>query len=144
MKKTFFSVLQKEVAAIDDALSSKREEKIIEKYIFSEGKSPKAVINGKEYILFNSNDYLGLRFNSRAISEEEKNSRIFGTGPGAVRFISGTTLPHRTLEKVLGKFHGRDDAIVFSSGFATNLAVIMCLVKGQRKNTLVESNVYVI
>ncbi len=144
MKQHFYDILKKEVADIDASHSAKRQEKIIEKYVFPEGKSPRAMINGKEYILFNSNDYLGLRFNKEAIKQEAKTAEIFGTGPGAVRFISGSTLPHRQLEQALAKFHGRDDAIVFSSGFATNLAVIMTLVKGQRKTTVVESNVYVI
>lgn len=144
MKKSFYDILTKEVAEIDAAHGTKRREKIIEKYVFPGGKSPRAVIDGKEYTLFNSNDYLGLRFNKDAIKNEEKTAEIFGTGPGAVRFISGSTLPHRLLEKALAKFHGRDDAIVFSSGFATNLSVIMTLVKGQRKTTVVESNVYVI
>jgi len=51
---------------------------------------------------------------------------------------------HRDLEKALANFHGQDDAMVFSSAFATNLAVLFSLIKGQSKDSLVGDEVLVI
>jgi glycine C-acetyltransferase len=140
----FFDLLQKEVDRLKFGGLSKSDEKIIEGFKFHSVDSPRAIVNGKEYILFNSNDYLGLRFNKSVKEAESDNSMKFGSGPGAVRFISGTLAVHRELEKKLAEFHAREDAILFSSAFAANLATIFCLVKGQNKDSLVGGKVLVI
>ncbi len=141
-RKNFFSVLHQEVDRIDKAKTSKRFEKIIDG--FTKEKSPKAIINKKKFQVFNSNDYLGLRHHPALKKAEHQATEIFGTGPGAVRFISGSLKIHRNLERALSIFHKRDDAMVFSSSFATNLAVLYCLIAGQNKDSLVDSNVIVI
>ncbi|MEK7597593.1 MAG: aminotransferase class I/II-fold pyridoxal phosphate-dependent enzyme [Patescibacteria group bacterium] len=141
-RKNFFSVLSQEIDRIDKAKTSKRFEKIIA--TFTKEKSPKAIIGGKKYQVFNSNDYLGLRHSLSLKKAEHQASEIFGTGPGAVRFISGSLKVHRDLEKTLALFHKKDDAMVFSSSFAANLAVLFCLIAGQNKDSLIDSNVIVI
>ncbi len=141
-KNNFFQTLQSEVARIDSAHTSKRHEKVIER--FTSDDSPKAVIGGREYSVFNSNDYLGLRHSHVLKSAEHEASLTFGTGPGAVRFISGTLAVHTHLEKAIASFHGRDDAIVFSSAFAANLAVMFTLSQGLTKDSLVSSDVLII
>ncbi|MCR4276584.1 MAG: aminotransferase class I/II-fold pyridoxal phosphate-dependent enzyme [Candidatus Roizmanbacteria bacterium] len=141
-QKNFFSVLKQEINRIDKVKTSKRFEKIIDG--FTKESSPKAIIGKEKYQVFNSNDYLGLRHNLLLKKAEHQFSEKFGTGPGAVRFISGSLKIHRDLEKSLAKFHKKDDAMVFSSSFATNLAVLYCLIAGQNKNSLVDNNVIVI
>ncbi len=141
-KTDFFKLIRDEVARLDGLSVSKRHETIIEG--FSNDPSPRAIIAGKKYLIFNSNDYLGLRHNSIVKSAEEQGSRTFGSGPGAVRFISGSLSIHRDLEAALAKFHDREDAMVFSSAFAANLAVISSLIKGQSKDSLVDANTLVI
>ncbi|MHC1773104.1 MAG: aminotransferase class I/II-fold pyridoxal phosphate-dependent enzyme [Flexilinea sp.] len=141
-KELFYSSLKKEVIRLDEAATSKRFEHYIED--FNDDPSPKAVIEGKTYSIFNSNDYLGLRHHPNLKAAEHAASQRLGTGPGAVRFISGSFAVHRQLEKKLAKFHGRQDAIVFSSAFATNLAVIFSLVRGQSKDSVISNNVLVI
>ena len=140
--KNFLTVLKSEIERIDKVKTSKRFEKIIDG--FTKEKSPKAIINKKKYQVFNSNDYLGLRHHPLLKKAEQKASKIYGTGPGAVRFISGSLKIHRDIEKALAKFHKKDDAMVFSSSFATNLAVLYCLISGQNKDSLVDANVIVI
>ncbi len=143
MSKTqFFDSLKNEIARIDEAAISKRFEHLIED--FNQDEAPKAIIEGREISIFNSNDYLGLRHHNTLKEAEHKASSKLGTGPGAVRFISGSFAIHRQLEKKLAAFHGRDDAMVFSSAFATNLAVIFSLIKGQNKDSLVNGNTLVI
>jgi len=141
-KQNFLNMLAAEVKRVDEAKTAKRNERVIEG--FTSEASPKAIINGKEVRVFNSNDYLGLRFHPKLKEAEHEASEAYGTGPGAVRFISGSLKPHRDLEKALAKFHGRDDAMVFSSAFATNLAVLFCLLKGQSKDSMVTGNVLVV
>lgn len=141
-KKHFIETLSKELARIGQAKTAKRFEKVIEG--FTKSPSPQALIGGKPYRVFNSNDYLGLRFHPTLKAAEHAASEEFGTGPGAVRFISGTLKVHRDLERAIASFHGRDDAIVFSSAFATNLAVLFCLIKGQAADSVVGGHTLVI
>lgn len=141
-RSNFFDLLTKEVARIDEVKTSKRNEKIIEG--FTKDPSPKAIINGREIRVFNSNDYLGLRHNPRLKQAEREASEKYGAGPGAVRFISGSLKIHRDLEKKAAQFHGRDDGMIFSSAFAANMAVMFCLIVGQSKDSVVDNNVLVL
>jgi glycine C-acetyltransferase len=139
MAKQFYNILKREIQRIDDSKTSKRNEIVIEGF-----NKTKAIIKGKEFLVFNSNDYLGLRHNPEVRKAEEEASRRYGTGPGAVRFISGTMKIHKELEQAIAKFHSREDAMIFSSAFAANMAILHCLIKGQSKDTLVGSNTLVI
>lgn len=141
-KSNFYKTLKAEVARVDAAAVTKRKENIIEG--FTKDPSPKALIDGKEFMVFNSNDYLGLRHHPVLKKAEHEASDNYGAGPGAVRFISGSLKVHRDLEKALAKFHGRDDGMIFSSAFATNLAVLFSLIKGQSRDSLVNNNTLVL
>lgn len=141
----FYQQLKDELTRIDHAKTSKRFEKIIEGFTEpTTTQSPRAIISGKEYLVFNSNDYLGLRHHPKLKLSESEASEKYGTGPGAVRFISGSLKIHRELERAIASFHNRDDAIVFSSAFATNMATLFSLIKGQSKDTVVNDSVLVI
>jgi glycine C-acetyltransferase len=76
----------------------------------------------------NSNGYLGLAGHPELRRAEEEAVRSFGTGPGAVRFISGTSLPHKQLEQRLAAFHDRPAALAFSSAYAAVMGVLPPLV----------------
>lgn len=141
-RQKFFDSLRDEVARIDKASVTKRREKLIEGFTNSD--NPKAIIDGREIEIFNSNDYLGLRHNLQLKEAESEAGKRLGTGPGAVRFISGSFKIHRELEKKIAEFHQRDDAMVFSSAFATNLAVIFSLIKPQSKDSIVNGATLVI
>lgn len=140
MKNKLYKILESEIQRIDASKTTKRKEKVIT------GFTPdhKAIINKKEYRVFNSNDYLGLRFDNEVKKAEHEASEKYGAGPGSVRFIAGTYKVYKDLEKKLAEFHGRDDAMIFSSAFATNLAVIFCLIKGQSKDSLVSGETLVV
>lgn len=140
--KNFWQVLQNEVARLDQAGISKRDEKIIEGFTAEE--TPRAIIGDKKYYIFNSNDYLGLRHHEEVKAAEVAASAKFGAGPGAVRFISGSMSVHQELERALAKFHGREEAMVISSAFAANLGVLFSLAKGQSKDSLVSDKVLIL
>ncbi|KAF2958025.1 7-keto-8-aminopelargonate synthetase [Thermotoga sp. Ku-13t] len=95
------------------------------------GKGPRYLLKGfgdKEFIRMNSNSYLGMSLREDIIKVEEETARKFGVGPGAVRFISGTFQPHRDLEKALARFHGREEAMIYSAAYVTVIGVIASLV----------------
>lgn len=142
-RQQFIQVLQQEVARVEAAKVSKRKEKVIDGFTNMSG-SARAIMGGKEITLFNSNDYLSLRFHPQVMAGEKAASEKFGAGPGAVRFISGSLKIHLDLEAALANFHQREAAMIFSSAFATNLAVLFCLLKGQSKDSLVGDSVAVI
>jgi glycine C-acetyltransferase len=140
--KNFFSLLSYELERIDSFGLSKRQEKVIEGFTLKD--PPKAIIEGKNYYIFNSNDYLSLRFHPRLKQKEKEASEKYGTGPGAVRFISGTFKIHKDLEKELARFHQKEEAMIFSSAFAANQGVIFPLIVGQTRNTVVSDKVLVV
>ena len=95
------------------------------------GKGPRVLLEGhrtRPFLRMNSNSYLGLSFQSDVIAAGEAAVKQFGTGPGAVRFISGTWRPHRELEDRLARFHGREAAMIFSSAYATIMGVLPSLI----------------
>jgi glycine C-acetyltransferase len=94
-----------------------------------DGKGPRYMLEGhggRTFLRMNSNSYLGPALDGEVISAEEKAAQRFGTGAGAVRFISGTYLPHILLEKKLAAFHAREAGMLFSSAYAAILSFLIC------------------
>jgi len=83
---------------------------------------------GRDFLRMNSNSYLCLSRDRRVIAAEEEAARTFGTGPGAVRFISGTYAPHIELEKRLADFHNREAAMIFSAAYAAVMGILPALI----------------
>jgi glycine C-acetyltransferase len=95
------------------------------------GKGPRFLITGggaRPYLRMNSNSYLGMSFDAGVIAADEEAVRRSGTGPGAVRFISGTWGAHVALEARLAAFHGRAAGMIFSSAYATVMGVLPPLI----------------
>jgi glycine C-acetyltransferase len=82
----------------------------------------------REFLRMNSNSYLGLSAHPAVLDAEEEATRRFGAGPGAVRFISGTYQHHLDLESRLAGFHGRQDAIIYSSAYAAVVSTLASLI----------------
>ncbi len=98
------------------------------------GKGPRCRLVGegnRDFLRMNSNSYLGLGLHEQVIAAEEAAVRACGTGPGAVRFISGTWAPHTELEARLAAFHGRAAAMIFSSAYATVMGVLAPLITAE-------------
>ncbi len=91
------------------------------------GRGPRYRLAGegeRPFLRMNSNGYLGMALRREVIAAEEEAARRFGTGPQAVRFISGTFAPHVALERRLARFHGREAAMAFSSAYATVMGIL--------------------
>jgi len=78
----------------------------------------------EEYVLFCSNDYLGLSRDESVVAKLQEVAAEYGVGSGASRLISGTTEWHTRLEERIARFKKKDRALVFSSGFLANLGII--------------------
>jgi len=92
-----------------------------------DGSEPRVFIDQKEKIMLASYNYLGLinhpKLKEAAIKALEK----YGTGTAGVRLLSGTTKLHEELEAKIAEFKSAEDAITYTSGYVTNLAVITSL-----------------
>ena len=95
--------------------------------VVSSSQGTQLVVDGKTYLSFCSNDYLGLA-NHPAITEALlRGAKEFGVGAAASHLISGHMAPHEKLEIALAKFVGLPRALYFSSGYMANTGVIPAL-----------------
>ncbi|MDL0128607.1 aminotransferase class I/II-fold pyridoxal phosphate-dependent enzyme [Halobacterium salinarum] len=81
---------------------------------------------GEERLVFAANDYLGLAADER-VRRAAREATAIGTGAGASRLVTGDTGLHRALERDLADAKGTERALVFSSGYATNVGTISAL-----------------
>ncbi len=84
-------------------------------------------IEGKELISFCSNNYLGLTHHPEVISAGITALKLWGTGGEASRLISGNHILYKNLEKKLAEFKETETALVFPTGYSTNIGVISAL-----------------
>ena len=87
-----------------------------------------ATIEGAPRIMLGSNNYLGLTHHPAVIERSRKAIAMFGTGCTGSRFLNGTLRLHEELEARLAAFLSREAALVFSTGYQANLAVISSLI----------------
>ncbi|MEE1096938.1 MAG: aminotransferase class I/II-fold pyridoxal phosphate-dependent enzyme [Bacteroidales bacterium] len=85
-------------------------------------------MNGKKILMFGSNSYLGLTNHPKIKEASIEAIRKYGTGCAGSPFLNGTLDIHVELEEKLAKFVGKEKAIVYSTGFHTNIGVIPTIV----------------
>lgn len=90
--------------------------------------SPHIVVDGKPYLAFCSNDYLGLANHPRLIAALQQGAAEWGVGAGAAHLVSGHFTPHHQLERQLAEFVNKPAALLFSTGYMANLGVVQALV----------------
>jgi 8-amino-7-oxononanoate synthase len=81
-------------------------------------------MDGKNYLAFCSNDYLGLANHPQVIDALQKAAQRYGVGSGAAHLVNGHSLEHHALEEELAEFTGRPRALLFSTGYMANLGVV--------------------
>jgi 8-amino-7-oxononanoate synthase len=92
--------------------------------IIEGGADPEVLIDGKKVLMFSSNNYLGLATNPEVIKAAIEATKKYGVGSDGSRLLSGNLKIHRDFEKVIAKFKGGEDAIVWPSGYSANVSVI--------------------
>ena len=85
-------------------------------------------VDGKRYISFSSNDYLGLANHPRVAAALKSGADIYGAGAGAAHLVTGHSLAHERLEEELAAFVGKPSALLFSTGFMANIGAVQALV----------------
>lgn len=85
-------------------------------------------VDGRDVIMFASNNYLGLANNPQLIQTAKDSMDKFGFGTASVRFLSGTQTIHKELEKRIAKFIGTEDVILYSTNFMANLGLFATIV----------------
>ena len=102
-----------------------------------ENHGTEAIIRGQRLIMMGSNNYLGLTVHPKVIESSIAAVRKYGSGCTGSRFLNGTLELHEELEGRLAKFIRRDAALVFSTGFQTNLGAISSIV-GKRDAVIID------
>ena len=90
-----------------------------------------ASINGKRTILAGTNNYLGLTFDQACLDAAHAALDELGTGTTGSRMANGSFAGHRALEREIAAFYECDNAIVFTTGYQANLAVIAGLANNE-------------
>lgn len=122
--------LTRELAALAKEGRAKPEERIITGVIPAAGnKGPRVTLKGsdKHYLRMNSNAYLDLSLHPKLIAAADKASQKFGTGPGSVRFIDGTSLHHHQLEQKIAAFLDKPAARIFNSAYTANCGLALSI-----------------
>lgn len=90
--------------------------------------TPQVTVDGKNYLAFCSNDYLGLANHPDVIAALQNAAQKYGVGSGASHLVAGHSSEHHALEEELAAFTGRERALLFSTGYMANLGAITALV----------------
>ena len=89
---------------------------------------PHVRIDGRDYLAFASNDYLGLANHPALVAAARDGALRWGVGGGASHLVAGHSAAHAALEQALADWLRLPAALLFSSGYQANLAVITALV----------------
>lgn len=116
-------------AWMDDELEERRRRGLYRvRRRLQSGQGARVHLHGHELINFSSNDYLALAGDPRLARAAARAARCYGCGGGASALVSGYLPPLRALERTLAAWEGAEAALVFSSGYAANLATLSALV----------------
>lgn len=118
--------------SIDDvlqsALNERREQNLYRmRKVIDSAQGAEVIVDGKRYLNFCNNDYLGLANHPDIVSAFKNAADEFGVGSGASHLVCGHSALHHRLEEQLAEFTGRPRALLFSTGYMANLGVINAL-----------------
>ena len=122
--------LSLELQILEEEGRSKKPERIISGYIpAGDSSGPRYSLEGfdRSFLRMNSNSYLSLSQHPALIESADRATRLFGVGPGAVRFIDGTFLTHIQLEERIARFVGKPAARIFNSAYTSNCGLALAL-----------------
>ena len=88
---------------------------------------PRIEFAGRILLNFSSNNYLDLAAHEVVVASARVAAEDWGAGAGGSRLITGSSLPHRELERALARLKGCGDALVFSSGYLAAIGLMQAL-----------------
>ena len=93
----------------------------------SSEQDPEVIIDGRKVLMFGSNCYTGLVNDPRIKEAAIEAIRKYGTGCAGSPFLNGTLDLHKQLEARIAEYIGKEDVMIYSTGFEVNLGVVSCL-----------------
>jgi 8-amino-7-oxononanoate synthase len=87
----------------------------------------RVAVDGREFVSFASNDYLGLAADPRIVAAARDGAQRYGVGAGASHLLYGHGRAHEELEAALAEFVGYARALLFSSGYTANVGMVTAL-----------------
>jgi 8-amino-7-oxononanoate synthase len=99
-----------------------------QRYLLQSPQKAHIIVDGKSYLSFCSNDYLGLANDPQLIAALQQGAQQHGVGAGAAHLVSGHHTTHHQLEHELAAFVSKPAALLFSTGYMANLGVVQALV----------------
>jgi 8-amino-7-oxononanoate synthase len=98
-------------------------------HAMEENEGPVVQIEGRKIIMAGSNNYLGLTAHPRVKGAAMNAVKKYGTGCSGSRYLTGTLDLHNELERRLARFFGKEDCLLYSTGFQTAQGIIPTLVQ---------------
>ncbi len=97
-------------------------------HAITSAQGPEVIVDGRTMVMAGSNNYLGLTTHPYVVEAAGAAVRRYGTGCTGSRFLNGTLDLHEAVEAKIARFKGKAAAVLFSTGYQTNLGTISCLV----------------
>ena len=101
---------------------------------------PEAILEGRRVTMFGSNNYLGLTTHPKVREAASEAIAKFGTSMTGSRLVNGSMKLHNQLEEKLAAFHGKESALVFTTGYQVNLATISALLSNKKCVAVIDRN----
>jgi 8-amino-7-oxononanoate synthase len=123
-----------QVAIFDKCINYKDPDKVMEAGVYpyfrmiESQQDPVVMMEGREVVMCGSNNYLGLTSHPKVKEASIEAIRKYGTGCAGSRFLNGTLDIHVELEEKLARFFKKEDALVFATGYQTNIGVLSTVV----------------
>src|SRR5690554_657791 len=114
---------------LQDALQERQAQGLLRgRRTLESAQGPEVRLDGKDFLGFCSNDYLGLANHPKVIEALCAAAHQYGVGADASHLVNGHHREHQLLEEALAEFTGRARALLFSTGYMANLGAITALV----------------
>ena len=98
------------------------------RHVLESQQGPVIYMEGRPWLNFCSNDYLGLAGHPEIIKSFQDAAQTYGVGSGSSHIVVGHNRPHHELEEALAEFTGRPRALLFSTGYMANIGTVNALV----------------
>ena len=114
--------------ALGEALAGREQADLLRRRIATDGRTgARLVVDGRDYLNFSANDYLGLADHSAIKAAFKAGIDRYGAGAGASPLVTGYSRAHLQLEETLAEWLGVEAVLLFNCGFSANQAVLKAL-----------------